>query len=112
MPIIITFKHSIDPRDRVIVQGASSDEFFARNDKGRIRVTYMNGHDGEVIKDMVRNVEIIPGVEWDKGLEDQKQKQADDLAEQEKNRAAAATLALLESKTFKGRVKRLFGKKP
>jgi hypothetical protein len=129
MPIIISFKHSVDPRDKVIVQGASSDAFFERNDKGRIPVIYMSGHDGEIFKDMIRNVEVIPDAEWDKNVEDQKKaqeaqqkKQADDLAAQEKHRADVATQQAqakaddekrkTEARKPWNRAKRLFRGKP
>ena len=118
MPIVITFKHSVDPRDRIVIQGASLDEMDARNNKGHILVAYMNGHDGDIARDMIRNREIIPNAEWDANVEaqekqrdDQEKAQADAEAKR-KSDAAASTLALLEGKTLKGRVKRLFGRKP
>jgi len=57
------------------------------------------------IKSAIQEVEEIPQATWDAQVaahEKAEAKKADD----------AALLALLESKTFKGRVKRLFGKKP
>jgi len=51
------------------------------------------------IKSAIQEVEEIPQATWDAKV-----------AEHEKADAAAATLALLESKTLKGRIKKLLGR--
>jgi hypothetical protein len=125
MPIIVTY---VNPNMRPdVIEGESwkkLDESSPRT--GTINLKSLtDGHRIIVNKSAVAKVEEIPQATWDMNVEAQKKQQQDQLkaqadekekarlgAEEKKKAAAAATLALLEAKTFRGRVKRLLGRKP
>jgi len=118
MPIIV---HYINEHMRPdIIEGDSWRQIDQDSPRmGTINLKSLeDGHRIIVNKSAVAKVEEIPRATWDAGIEAQKKAQeeqekrhADAEAKKKSDDAAAATLALLQSKTFKGRIKRLFGRK-
>jgi hypothetical protein len=113
MPIIVHYGNNMRPD---VVNGESWKQLDQATAKsGMIYLTDLgDGHRIIVNKAAWVRVDEIPQEKWDANVEAQKKQQQDQLKSQAetKARAAAATLALLEAKTFRGRVKRLLGRKP
>jgi hypothetical protein len=103
-----------------IIEGESWRQLDADSPRmGTINLKSLeDGHRIIVNKSAVAKVEEIPQMTWDANVEAQKKAQEDqaearaDAEAKKKSDAAAATLALLESKTLRGRLRRLFGRKP
>ena len=117
MPLIVTY---LNPQMRPdVIEGESWKKLDEDSPRmGTINLKALgDGHRIIVNKSAVAKVEEIPQDVWDANVEAQ-EKQRDDQAkaqadaeEKRKADAAANTLALLEGKTLKGRIKRLFGVK-
>jgi hypothetical protein len=114
MPIIVTY---LNPNMRPdVIEGESWKKLDEDSPRmGTINLKSLgDGHRIIVNKSAVAKVEEIPEATWEMNVEAQKKQQQEQAKAQveAKEKAAAATLALLEAKTFRGRVKRLLGRKP
>ena len=101
MPIVLTY---LNGRQR-LVQGESWTQL---NNAGGVALGCVNlkrvpdGGKITVVKSALAEVEEIPQATWDAQMAEHEKAEA-------KKAADAALLALLESKTLRGRVKRMFG---
>jgi hypothetical protein len=119
MPIILSY---ISGRQR-LVEGENwkqLDESTPRAGTVNLR-SIPEGRRIIAIKSSLEEIEEIPQAVWDANIQKQKDAEEAAAAEQAKKRsddeadkkakAAAATLALLESKTLKGRIRKLLGRR-
>ena len=115
MPIVLTY---LNGRQR-LVQGES---WMQLNNAGGAALGCVNlkripdGGKLTIVKSALAEVEEFTEEAWAKMMQEQKDAQEAQAAAQAKSDAEAkkaadaATLALLESKTFRGRIKRLLGR--